>query len=85
MKNFFYNSKKHLNESQKNYNEHLRGAFYYGYKMFIGSIASFIHGLFPCFLDGISAKIIIDIYHNELKNHKNEKYQKWIKEKLNDY
>lgn len=81
MKHFFINSKTHLQESHKTYRQHFNGAFFYGYKMFIGAIASFIHGLFPFLFDGITAKIIIDIYYDELDEHKNEKYQKYIEMK----
>jgi hypothetical protein len=72
-------SKKHLIESEKTYLNHLKGAIFYGFKMIIGGIISIIHGLFPFLFDGITAKIIIDIYHRELKNHKNKKYQNYIK------
>ena len=82
MKNFFINSKIHLSESHKTFYQHFKGAFYYGYKMLIGALASFIHGLFPFLLDGLIAKTIIDIYYDELHNHKNEKYQNYIKTKI---
>ena len=76
------NSKKHLEDSQKTYNQHFKGAYYYGYKLFIGSITSFIHGLFPFLFQGTAAKIIIDAYYDELHNHKNKEYQDYIKQKL---
>ena len=75
-------SKQHLTDSQKTYNEHFKGAYYYGYKLFIASITSFIHGLFPFLFQGNAAKIIIDIYYDELHNHKNPEYQQYIKDKL---
>ena len=81
MKEIFINSQNHLRESQKTYTEHFKGAFYYGYKMLIGALASFMHGLFPFLFDGLTAKTVIDIYYDELHNHKNEKYQDYIKTK----
>lgn len=78
----FNKSKEHLIDSQKTYKQHLKGAYYYGYKLFIGSITSFIHGLFPFLFQGTSAKIIIDAYYDELHNHKNPEYQQYIKDKL---
>ena len=74
-------TKKHLIESEKTYFQHLKGAFFYGFKMLIGSLMSFIHGIFPFFFEGNTAKIVIDIYHDELKNHKNQNYQNYIKNK----
>jgi hypothetical protein len=74
-------SKKHLIDSQKTYRKHFTGAFYYGYKLLIGSITSFIHGIFPFLFNGIAAKIIIDTYYDELHNHKNKEYQEYIQEK----
>lgn len=76
------NSKKHLEDSKKTYLQHLKGAYYYGYKLFIGSITSFIHGLFPFIFKGTAAKIIIDTYYDELHNHNNSEYQKYISDKL---
>jgi hypothetical protein len=74
-------SKEHLEDSQKTYRQHLYGALYYGVKLFIGAIASVIHGLFPFLLRGTAAIIIIDTFYDELYNHKNKEYQAYMKAK----
>ena len=81
MNQIFLKTKNHLKDSQKTYKEHLKGAFFYGLIMIFGGICSFIHGLFPFLLDGKTAKIIIDIYYDQLHNHPNLKYREYIKSK----
>jgi hypothetical protein len=75
-------SKEHLEDSGKTYRQHFSGAYYYGFRLIIAAIASFIHGIFPFLLRGTAALTIIDAYYDELHNHKNSEYQKYIKDKL---
>jgi hypothetical protein len=41
-------------------------------------ISSIIHGVVPTLFDGTAPKQIIDIYHNHLEDHPNERYQEMI-------
>ena len=70
--------RKHLTKSKVNYLQHFCWAMVAGCRLIYAGIASIIHGLFPSLFDGVPAKVVIDIYHNHLKNHPNDDYQKLI-------
>lgn len=70
-------SKKHLDESECSYVEHLNFAVYASLLLFAAAIASIIHAFIPAFFKGTAAYIVIKLYKTRLKNHPNPLYQKW--------
>jgi len=76
------NSKLHLKKSQETYWAHLFWAVTAGFKMIAVGMSSIIHGIVPGLFQGNAAKLVIDFYHQRLKNHPNSEYQQYIKNKL---
>lgn len=74
---------KHLEKSKVNYVQHFCWAMIAGLRLIYAGLASIIHGFFPSLFDGTPAKVVIDIYHDHLKNHPNDDYQKLINQKSN--
>lgn len=71
-------SKKHLEESQCSYFEHLKFAIYAGVAMIISGLASIIHAVVPAWFQGTAAFTVIDLYKKRLENHPNPMYKNRI-------
>lgn len=67
--------KKHLKESKCTYLEHYAFAFKAGILMIIGGLVSIIHAFLPCVFQKTSAKIVLYLYNNRIKNHPNKTYR----------
>lgn len=76
-------SKKHLEESQTRYVEHLKFALYASSLLLYAGIASLIHAFVPAAYKGTSAFIVIKLYKQRLIGHPNKRYQDWIKDGSN--
>jgi hypothetical protein len=70
--------RKHLDTSKTTYLEHLTWSVIAGFRLIYAGISSIIHGVVPTLFDGTAPKQIIDIYHNHLEDHPNERYQEMI-------
>lgn len=77
-------AKKHLNDSNCSYFEHLKFALYASGLLLIAGLASLVHAIFPNLFQGTSAHTVIKLYHQRLKNHPNKLYQEWIKNEDNN-
>jgi hypothetical protein len=76
----------HLKESNETYLSHCWWAIKSGIVMIVAGVISIIHGIFPNLFEFYTAKTVVDLYHKRLYNHKNKKYQDYIKsvkEKVN--
>jgi len=78
---FIKKNLNHLNDSHKNYKDHLYGAIKNGFLLISAGLISIIHGLLPFLFTSYAAKTVIDIYYNELHSHKNKNYKKYIEDK----
>ena len=76
-------SKKHLEESQVGYFEHLAWAVSAGVKLIWAGVASLIHSIVPALFPGTAAYTVIDLYHKRLENHPNKNYKDYIESKKN--
>ena len=74
----FKSSKKHLEESNASYLEHLKFALYAAALLFYAAVASVIHAVIPALFKGTSAFIVIKLYKERLVGHPNKLYQEWI-------
>jgi hypothetical protein len=84
MDKFIYHLTQHLRDSKATYLQHAGFAFYASGLLFYAAIASFIHAIFPFFLKGTPAGIVIKLYNERLRNHPNPVYKKLIEDGINN-
>jgi hypothetical protein len=65
----------HLEKSRTTYTAHLKWAVYSGFVLIGAGIASILHGIFPSWFEGTTAKTVIEMFYRKLYNHPNKEYQ----------
>ncbi len=66
---------KHPASVGENYFQHLRSAFGFGFSMLFGSLACFIHGLFP-FLCEKTGSLVVTKLHRRMVTHRDKSGKK---------
>jgi hypothetical protein len=75
-----YKIKKHLEDSKTTWAEHTKFALYASFMLFFAAFASLIHAIIPSLFPSTSAKIVVKLYNQRLKNHPNPTYRKYLNE-----
>jgi len=57
---------EHLRMIDKSYVEHLKGAFYFGFRLIVGGLGAIIHAIFPFILTTIASDTVNDLHKMEI-------------------
>ena len=57
---------EHLRMIDKSYFEHLKGGFYFGYRLIVGGVGAIIHAIFPFILTTIASDTVNDLHKMEI-------------------
>jgi hypothetical protein len=70
--------RRHLQESEVSYRDHLTFAVKASGLLAYASVASFFHALLPALFPATAARIVIHLYKQRLEHHPNPKYQEML-------